>query len=250
MPKSLKNLNGKICQICGETIGLTDSGDVFVACNECAFPVCHPYYEYERKDGNQCCPSVRLDTKGTKNHLWISGSPKVDGDKDEDDVADLENKFSYGQGKAKPRPQWDEDADISSSLRHEQPIPLFTYRHQLTSHTTSFAISLIEHVFVQISSETTTPDTQSTRTTSGPLGPSDKVHSLPYVDPRQPIPVRIVDPLKDLNSYGLGNVDWKERVESWKLKQEKNVVHVSGSRYNEGKGDIEGTGSNGEELQM
>lgn len=32
-----------------------------------------------------------------------------------------------------------------------------------------------------------TPDNQSVRTTSGPLGPSDKhVHSLPYVDPRQP----------------------------------------------------------------
>lgn len=32
-----------------------------------------------------------------------------------------------------------------------------------------------------------TPDNQSVRTTSGPLGPSEKnVHSLPYIDPRQP----------------------------------------------------------------
>lgn len=64
------------------------------------------------------------------------------------------------------------------------------------------------------------------------------------------VPVRIVDPSKDLNSYGLGNVDWKERVEGWKLKQEKNMMQMT-SRYTEGKGgDIEGTGSNGEELQM
>lgn len=64
------------------------------------------------------------------------------------------------------------------------------------------------------------------------------------------VPVRIVDPSKDLNSYGLGNVDWKERVEGWKLKQEKNMVQMTG-KYPEGKGgDIEGTGSNGEELQM
>ncbi|XLR33966.1 hypothetical protein S83_061866, partial [Arachis hypogaea] len=84
-PKPLKNLNGSICQICGETVGLTDSGDVFVACNE---------YEYV------------------------------------DEVDDLENEFSYGQGKAKARPQWDEDADISSSSRREQPIPLLTHRHQ------------------------------------------------------------------------------------------------------------------------
>ncbi|MCE3215730.1 Cellulose synthase A catalytic subunit 1, partial [Datura stramonium] len=63
-------------------------------------------------------------------------------------------------------------------------------------------------------------------------------------------PVKIVDPSKDLNSYGLGSVDWKERVEGWKLKQEKNMVHTT-NRYTEGKGgDIEGTGSNGEELQM
>lgn len=56
-----------------------------------------------------------------------------------------------------------------------------------------------------------------------------------------------MDPSKDLNSYGLGNVDWKERVEGWKLKQEKNMVQMN-NRYSEGKGDIEGTGSNGEEL--
>ena len=63
------------------------------------------------------------------------------------------------------------------------------------------------------------------------------------------VPVRIVDPSKDLNSYGLGNVDWKERVEGWKLKQDKNIMQMT-SRCTEGKGYIEGTGSNGEELQM
>lgn len=63
------------------------------------------------------------------------------------------------------------------------------------------------------------------------------------------VPVRIVDPSKDLNTYGLGNVDWKERVEGWKLKQEKNMTQMP-NKYHEGKNDIEGTGSNGEELQM
>ena len=63
------------------------------------------------------------------------------------------------------------------------------------------------------------------------------------------VPVRIVDPSKDLNSYGLGSVDWKERVDGWKLKQEKNMQMTN--RYPEGRGgDIEGSGSNGEELQM
>lgn len=51
----------------------------------------------------------------------------MDGDDDEDDVDDIENEFKYGQGDTKARRQWDrEDADISSSSRHEQPIPLLT----------------------------------------------------------------------------------------------------------------------------
>ena len=64
------------------------------------------------------------------------------------------------------------------------------------------------------------------------------------------VPVRIVDPSKDLNSYGVGSVDWKERVESWRVKQEKNLIQVTHKYAAEGKGDIEGTGSNGEDLQM
>lgn len=41
----------------------------------------------------------------------------------------------------------------------------------------------------QVSGEfpSATPDNQSVRSTSGPLGPGDRhLHSLPYIDPRQP----------------------------------------------------------------
>jgi hypothetical protein len=61
--------------------------------------------------------------------------------------------------------------------------------------------------------------------------------------------VRIVDPSKDLNSYGLSCVDWKERVESWRNKQDKNMMQVT-NKYPEARGDMEGTGSNGEDMQM
>lgn len=229
-PKPLKPLNSQICQICGDTVGLTATGDVFIACNECAFPVCRACYEYERKDGNQSCPQCKTRYKRFK------GSPRVDGDDDEEDVDDIDNEFNYAQGNSKARQQWQgDDAGLSSSSRHEsqQPIPLLTNGQPVSGDFPS-----------------ATTDTQSVRSMSGPLGPGDKHSSLSYVDPRQPVPVRIVDPSKDLNSYGLGSVDWKERVEGWKLKQEKNLVH-STNRYAEGKGgDIEGTGSNGEELQM
>ncbi|KAF2303860.1 hypothetical protein GH714_023914 [Hevea brasiliensis] len=204
-PKPLKNLNGQTCQICGDNVGLTASGDTFVACNECAFPVCRPCYEYERKDGTQSCPQCKT-------------------------------RYKRHKGNSKTIRQWQgEDVELSSSSRHEsqQPIPLLTNGQPVSGEIPC-----------------ATPDTQSVRTTSGPLGPPEKnVNSSPYIDPRQPVPVRIVDPTKDLHTYGLGNVDWKERVEGWKLKQEKNMMQMT-NRYTEGKGDMEGTGSNGEELQM
>uniref|UniRef100_A0A251VTU7 Cellulose synthase n=1 Tax=Helianthus annuus TaxID=4232 RepID=A0A251VTU7_HELAN len=231
-PKPLNNLNGQICQICGDTLGLTENGDIFVACNECAFPVCRPCYDYERRDGNQACPQCKTRYKRHK------GSPRVDGDEDEDDVDDLENEFDYVQGNGKTRHQWQqEDSEFSSSSRrHEsqQPIPRLTNGQEVSGEIPS-----------------ATPDNLSVTSTSGPLGPGGKpVHSLPYIDPRQPVPVRIV---KDLNSYGLGNVDWKERVEGWKLKQEKNINQMTNRYSGEGRGgggEIEGTGSNGEELQV
>ncbi|KAL9259388.1 Cellulose synthase A catalytic subunit 1 [UDP-forming]-like protein [Drosera capensis] len=221
-----KQLNGQICQICGDIVGTTASGDVFVACNECAFPVCRPCYEYERKDGNQCCPQCKTRYKRHK------GSSRVDGDDEDDDFDDLDNEFDYAQGD-KDRSKWQgKDVERSASSRHEsQPIPLLTNG-------------------ISVSGEIATPDSSYVRSRSGPLNTEKRAHSLSYIDPSQPVPVRIVDPSKDLNSYGLGNVDWKERVEGWKLKQEKNMMQM-GSRYSEGKGgDIEGSGSNGEELQM
>lgn len=53
--------------------------------------------------------------------------------------------------------------------------------------------------------------------------------------------VRGVDPTKEYNSSGLGNVAWKERVDGWKMKQEKNAgpmstAHAASER---GGGDID-----------
>lgn len=61
--------------------------------------------------------------------LHVAGSPRVDGDDDEDDVDDLENEFNYAKGKGAVRHQWrGEDLVLSSSSRHESqhPIPLLT----------------------------------------------------------------------------------------------------------------------------
>ncbi|XP_010541595.1 PREDICTED: cellulose synthase A catalytic subunit 1 [UDP-forming]-like [Tarenaya hassleriana] len=216
-PKPLKNMNiSQMCQICGDDIGLTAAGDLFVACNECAFPVCRPCYEYERKDGTQCCPKCKTRYKRHR------GSVRVDGDDDGDGADDLENEFS---------------SEFSMSSRHGA-------HRQIHLHSQGRTVS------GEIPSATI--DIQSVRTTSGPLVPSEKNSATShYVDPTQPIPVRIVDPSKALNSYGIGHVDWKERIEGWKLKQENDMLRMS-SKISELKagGDIEGTGSNVDEVHM
>eukprot|EP00258_Populus_trichocarpa_P030343 XP_024446362.1 cellulose synthase A catalytic subunit 7 [UDP-forming] [Populus trichocarpa] len=85
--KPLKNLDGQVCEICGDEIGVTVDGDLFVACNECGFPVCRPCYEYERREGTQNCPQCKTRYKRLK------GSPRVEGDDEEDDVDDIEHEF-------------------------------------------------------------------------------------------------------------------------------------------------------------
>lgn len=65
-PKPIKALNGQVCEICGDEVGVTVDGDLFVACNECGFPVCRPCYEYERREGNQLCPQCRTRYKRLK----------------------------------------------------------------------------------------------------------------------------------------------------------------------------------------
>ncbi|PWA78914.1 cellulose synthase [Artemisia annua] len=63
---SVKELSGQICQICGDSIEITSDGEPFVACNECAFPICRPCYEYERREGAQECPHCKTRYKRIK----------------------------------------------------------------------------------------------------------------------------------------------------------------------------------------
>jgi hypothetical protein len=75
--KPVKSVNGQVCQICGDSVGVTATGDVFVACNECAFPVCRPCYEYERKEGNQCCPQCKTRYKRHKGWFLCNSFQRI-----------------------------------------------------------------------------------------------------------------------------------------------------------------------------
>nr|GMD85151.1 cellulose synthase A catalytic subunit 2 [UDP-forming]-like [Ipomoea batatas] len=73
---SVKELSGQSCQICGDEIEITVDGEPFVACNECAFPVCRPCYEYERREGNQACPQCKTRYKRLKGVLELKEMKK------------------------------------------------------------------------------------------------------------------------------------------------------------------------------
>eukprot|EP00252_Welwitschia_mirabilis_P014830 TRINITY_DN3286_c0_g3_i1.p1 TRINITY_DN3286_c0_g3~~TRINITY_DN3286_c0_g3_i1.p1 ORF type:complete len:1007 (+),score=48.74 TRINITY_DN3286_c0_g3_i1:114-3134(+) len=73
--------NTQECQVCGDLIGRNADGEPFVACYDCGFPVCRPCYDFERKEGNQCCPQCK-----TRYRRHRECSP-VEGDEDGNDDA-------------------------------------------------------------------------------------------------------------------------------------------------------------------
>lgn len=60
------SFSAKICRICSDEVKDGDNGQKFVACHVCAFPVCKPCYEYERSNGNKCCPQCSTPYKRHK----------------------------------------------------------------------------------------------------------------------------------------------------------------------------------------
>ncbi|XP_025689700.1 cellulose synthase A catalytic subunit 2 [UDP-forming] isoform X1 [Arachis hypogaea] len=216
--KSVRELSGQICQICGDEIEVTVDGEPFVACNECAFPVCRPCYEYERREGNQACPQCKTRYKR------IKGSPRVEGDEDEDDIDDLDNEFDYGDPDAfGPMPNSDSlfsgrlntgrgsNSNISgipTNLENGSPpvnseIPLLTYGEEDPE------ISSDRHALIV-----------------PPYMNGSRVHPMPYTDPSIPLQPRPMVPKKDIAVYGYGSVSWKDRLEDWKRRQNEKLQVV------------------------
>ncbi|CAB4269050.1 hypothetical protein PRUPE_8G035100 [Prunus persica] len=224
---SVKELSGQICQICGDEIEITVDGEPFVACNECAFPVCRSCYEYERREGNQACPQCKTRYKRLK------GSPRVEGDEEEDDIDDLENEFdissndrrdphhiaeavlaarlnigrgSHVHGSGISTPAEFDSASIASE------IPLLTYGQE------DVGIASDKHALI-------IPPFMSR---------GKRVHPMPTTDSSMSFPPRPMDPKKDLAVYGYGTVAWKERMEDWKKKQNEKLQVVKHQGGNDG----------------
>ncbi|KAL0438260.1 UNVERIFIED_CONTAM: Cellulose synthase A catalytic subunit [UDP-forming] [Sesamum latifolium] len=199
---SVKELSGQICQICGDEIEFTVDGEPFVACNECAFPVCRPCYEYERREGNQACPQCKTRYKR------IKGSPRVDGDEDEDEFDDLENEFDYNA-------QHIAEAPLSSRLNIGRTASGISTPSELDPSGVNSEIPLLTY-----GQEDDTISADKHALIIPPfMGRGKRVHPMPFTDSSMTLPPRPMDPKKDLAVYGYGTVAWKERMEEWKRKQ-------------------------------
>ncbi|CAN4081186.1 unnamed protein product [Withania somnifera] len=223
---SVKELSGQICQICGDEIEVTVDGEPFVACNECAFPVCRPCYEYERREGNQACPQCKTRYKR------IKGSPRVDGDDEEDEFDDLDHEFDYdgnprhiseaalaarlGRGTNYNASGLNAPVEVDPAALNSE-IPLLTYGQE------DDTISADKHALIL-------PPFMSR---------GKKIHPVPYSDSSMSLPPRPMDPKKDLAVYGYGTVAWKERMEDWKKKQNNKlqVIKHGGDKGSDNDGD-------------
>ncbi|MFQ6623705.1 hypothetical protein Gotur_004386 [Gossypium turneri] len=227
--KSVQELSGQTCQICGDEIEITVDGEPFVACNECAFPVCRPCYEYERREGNQACPQCKTRYKR------IKGSPRVEGDEEEDGIDDLDNEFDYdasdpqqvaeamlnarlntGRGTHQNASGMPASSELDSSLPSSQ-IPLLTYGEEDSE------ISADHHALI-------VPQF---------MGNGNRVHPMPCSDPSVPLQPRPLVPKKDIAVYGYGSVAWKDRMEEWKKRQNDRLQVVKHEGGNDG-GNFDG----------
>ncbi|CAI0385853.1 unnamed protein product [Linum tenue] len=152
----------KACRVCGDEIGVKEDGAPFVACHVCGFPVCRPCYEYERSDGNQCCPQCNTRYKRHR------GSPRVPGDHEDDDF--------HGA----------DDFDDEFPIKHH---------NQDESNHQDVAAHSENRDYVQPQLHTGGPAFSSTGSVAG----------------------------KDLEAEreAYSNAEWTERVEKWKMRQEK-----------------------------
>ncbi|KAF5480690.1 hypothetical protein F2P56_001421 [Juglans regia] len=225
--RSVKEFSGQICQICGDEVEITVDGELFVACNECAFPVCRPCYEYERREGNQACPQCKTRFKR------IKGSARVEGDDEEDGIDDLDNEFDYGNLNGLGSQEVSE-AMLSARLNtgrgyHSNASRIPTHAEHETSPLSS-DIPLL--TYGEEDSEISAD--QHALIVPPFMGHGNRIHSVPYTEPYVPLQPRPMVPKKDLAVYGYGSVAWKDRMEDWKKRQNDKLQVVEHQGVNDG----------------
>ncbi|KAL3818816.1 hypothetical protein ACJIZ3_004721 [Penstemon smallii] len=189
--KSVQELSGQKCQICGDEVEITVDGELFVACNECAFPVCRTCYEYERKEGSQSCPQCKTRYKRLK------GSPRVEGDEEEDEFDDLEHEFDY----------------INNDAQNASGTP---FVHSGNAGSTGFTTSSTHDSSFRVpETSLLTYDEEDSQISYD----NNAIILPPHGTSAPSVHYRPMVPEKDIALYGYGSVAWKDRMEEWKKRK-------------------------------
>lgn len=200
-----KDLAIQICQICGDEIEkLTEEKELFVACNECAFPVCRGCYEYERREGTQACPQCKTRYKRHK------GSVRVEGDEDEDGDDDIDKEFSFSVPN-----KWDTFSNSVGTLEKHPSIGSSSFR---TYTTDPYGYSLSTNIPLLTNGEEIEGISYDSRAIVIPQY-ARFAHTMPHTSSVQSRPI---NPNKDTSLYGYGSVAWKNRMDEWKRRQREN----------------------------
>ncbi|KAI3451042.1 hypothetical protein Pfo_007707 [Paulownia fortunei] len=223
--KSVHELSGQTCQICGDEVEITVDGELFVACNKCAFPVCWTCYEYEREEGNQACPHCKTRYKS------IEGSPIIEGDEDEDDIDDLEHQFDYGNIEASSFPQ---SAGAMNSAHHGSAGSATTSRHDSSSQGLETPLSTYGEEDAEIAYN------QNAIIVPPFASHGNGIHLTPP-GTTAPLHLQPTVPEKDIALYGYGSVVWKDRMEDCEKRQNDRLQVVKHQGNSDG-GNFDGSG--------
>ncbi|MED6170226.1 hypothetical protein PIB30_028853 [Stylosanthes scabra] len=215
-------LSGQICQICGDEIEVTvhGEGEPFVACNECAFPVCRTCYEYERREGNQACPQCKTRYKRIKGENEFDIGSNIRHDPCHIAEAMLAARFNIVRNSQLNASGIATLSELDAASVADD-IPLLTYGHEDVGISAE-KLALIVPPF---------------------MSRGKRVHPMPFLDSSVPAQARPMDPKKDLAVYGYGSVAWKERMEEWKRKQNEKLEVVRHESVDDNDG-----GENGDEF--
>ncbi|KAI4376767.1 hypothetical protein MLD38_014490 [Melastoma candidum] len=189
-PKALKSLDGQVCEICGDEVGLTVDGDLFVACNECGFPVCRPCYEYERRERWPALSSVQDPIQAYQRE---SESGRDD---DEEDIDDIEHEFKIEDEK-------DKHKHLAEAMLHGK----MSYGRGPEDEDTNLPVP---PVITGIRSRTVSGEFPLSTNGYGEqiLQPSlhKRIHPYPVSEP-------------DSEKWDDKKEGWKERMDDWKMQQ-------------------------------
>ncbi|KAL8510425.1 hypothetical protein ACS0TY_017296 [Phlomoides rotata] len=117
-----------VCNTCGEQVGLTSKGEVFVACHECNYPICQQCFDYDIKEGRNAC--IRCANSYTNEYMDESGNPiwknRVESWKGKKDKKKKAAKKEKKEAEIPTQQQMEENpqsADASEPLSRVFPIP-------------------------------------------------------------------------------------------------------------------------------